>query len=98
MPATAPNTNQNQKMACISSSSPTTDGSYRAAMFDRSTAVIAMDSVFFILFGMVAGLFLLPRLQRLADQVRRRLDELDQLDRTRGPAPGRRLVAVRAAR
>jgi hypothetical protein len=25
-------------MACISSSSPTTDGSYRAAMFDRSTA------------------------------------------------------------
>jgi hypothetical protein len=56
-------------------------------MFDRSTAVIAMDAVFFILFGMVAGLFLLPRLQRLADQVRRRLDELDQLDRTRGPSP-----------
>jgi len=62
-------------------------------MFDRSTAVIAMDAVFFILFGMVAGLFLLPRLQRLADQVRRRLDELDQpdeldqLDRTKGPSP-----------
>ena len=56
-------------------------------MFDRSTAVIAMDAVFFILFGMVAGLFLLPRLQRPADQVRRRLDELGQLDRTRGPGP-----------
>ena len=49
--------------------------------------MIAMDAVFFILFGMVAGLFLLPRLQRLADQVRRRLDELDQLDRTRESSP-----------
>jgi hypothetical protein len=87
MPATAPNRNQNQKMACISSSSRPLNGSYRATMFDRSTAVIVMDAVFFILFGMVAGLFLLPRLQRLADQVRRRLDELDQLDRTRGPSP-----------
>jgi hypothetical protein len=46
-----------------------------------------MDAVFFILFGMVAGIFLLPRLQRLADQVRRRLEKLDQLDRTRGPSP-----------
>jgi hypothetical protein len=46
-----------------------------------------MDAVFFILFGMVAGMILLPHLQRLADQVRRRLDELDQLDKTRGPSP-----------
>jgi hypothetical protein len=36
---------------------------------------------------MVAGMILLPHLQRLVDQVRRRLDELDQLDRTRGPSP-----------
>jgi hypothetical protein len=49
--------------------------------------VIAMGAVFLILFGMVAGMLLLPHLQRLADQVRRRLDELDQLDRTRGPSP-----------
>ncbi len=46
-----------------------------------------MDAIFFILFGMVAGMLLLPELQRLADQLRRRLDELDQLDRTRGPSP-----------
>jgi hypothetical protein len=53
---------------------------------DRS-GVIAMDAIFFILFGMVAGMLLLPELQRLADQLRRRLDELDQLDRPRGPSP-----------
>jgi hypothetical protein len=46
-----------------------------------------MGAVFLILFGMVAGMILLPHLQRLVDQVRRRLDELDQLDRTRGPSP-----------
>jgi hypothetical protein len=46
-----------------------------------------MDAVFFTLFGMVAGMILLPHLQRLADQMRRRLDELDQLDPTRGPSP-----------
>jgi hypothetical protein len=40
--------------------------------------------IFFILFGMVAGMILLPHLQRLAAQVRRRLDELDK---TRGPSP-----------
>jgi hypothetical protein len=49
--------------------------------------VIAMDAVFLILFGMVAGMILLPHLQRLTDQVRKRLDELDQLDTTRGPSP-----------
>lgn len=36
------------------------DRSYRATMFDRSTAVTAMDAVFFILFGMVAGLSCCP--------------------------------------
>lgn len=46
-----------------------------------------MGDLFFILFGMVAGMILLPHLQRLADGVRRKLDELDQLDRTRGPSP-----------
>jgi hypothetical protein len=56
-------------------------------MFDPSTAVIAMDAVFFILFRNGRRPFLLPGVQRLADQVRRRLDELDQLDRTRGPSP-----------
>jgi hypothetical protein len=49
--------------------------------------VIAMGTLFFILFGMVAGMILLPHLQRLADRVRSRLDELDQLDATRGPSP-----------
>jgi tetrahydromethanopterin S-methyltransferase subunit G len=46
-----------------------------------------MDAIFFILFGMVAGMILLPHLQRLADQFRRRLDELDRLDKTKGPSP-----------
>jgi hypothetical protein len=38
MPATAPNTNQNQKMACISSSSPPLERSYRGTILNRSTA------------------------------------------------------------
>jgi len=46
-----------------------------------------MDAIFFILFGMGAGMILQPHLQRLADQFRKRLDELDQLDSTRGPSP-----------
>jgi hypothetical protein len=46
-----------------------------------------MGAVFLILLGMVAGMILLPHLQRLADQLRKRLDELDQLDKSRGPGP-----------
>ena len=46
-----------------------------------------MEVTFLILFGMAVGMALLPHLQRLADQVRRRLDELDRLDQARGPSP-----------
>jgi hypothetical protein len=37
-----------------------------------------MEQIFFFLFGVVVGMGVLPHLQRLRDQVRRRLAELDQ--------------------
>jgi hypothetical protein len=37
-----------------------------------------MEQVFFFLFGVVVGMNLLPHLQRLRDQARRRLAELNQ--------------------
>jgi hypothetical protein len=46
-----------------------------------------MDAVIFILFGMVAGMLLLPHLQWLVVQARRRLAELDQLEPIKGPGP-----------
>jgi hypothetical protein len=46
-----------------------------------------MEATFLILFGMAVGMALMPHVQRLVDRVRSRLDELDQLDRARGPSP-----------
>jgi hypothetical protein len=46
-----------------------------------------MDGLFLVLFGMALGMALLPHLQWLVAQARRRLAELDQLDQTKGPGP-----------
>jgi hypothetical protein len=37
-----------------------------------------MEGVFWFIFGAVVGMALLPHLQRMANQVRRKLAELDQ--------------------
>jgi hypothetical protein len=37
-----------------------------------------VEAVFTFVFGVVVGMAALPHLQRLADQIRRRLAELDQ--------------------
>jgi hypothetical protein len=37
-----------------------------------------MEQLFFFLFGMTAGMAVLPHLQRLVSNVKRRLAELDQ--------------------
>jgi hypothetical protein len=37
-----------------------------------------MEGVFFFAFGVAVGMAVLPHLQRMADQARRRLAELDQ--------------------
>jgi hypothetical protein len=46
-----------------------------------------VEVTFLLLFGMALGMALFPHLQGLVNVVRRRLEELDQLDRTRGPSP-----------
>jgi hypothetical protein len=38
-----------------------------------------MEGVFWFVFGVVVGMGVLPHLQRIADRVRRRLAELDDL-------------------
>ena len=46
-----------------------------------------MEVAFLFVFGMVVGLALFPHLAHLADEVRRRLDKLDQQDQAKGPSP-----------
>jgi hypothetical protein len=46
-----------------------------------------MEGLFLVLLGMALGMALLPHLQWLVAQVRKRLAELDELDQTKGPGP-----------
>jgi uncharacterized membrane protein YidH (DUF202 family) len=47
-------------------------------MYQRIGWEEEMESVFMFLFGVVVGMAALPHFQRMADQARRRLAELDQ--------------------